>query len=300
MSRRRFVGASAAACALGALSSFVGSKCATLAVLADATVDLRRGREWTLGRLHQAVAHLRRLPAAPDALLFLGGLSANGDRREIELGADALAACGCAVHAVPGPIDRAVDGGAAWRERFGDAPAAFELAGTRILLLDSAQLVPGPGAVAPRRSRLRIDTALESYRVGWFELAEAQIAWLAAELETTPATAPVIAASHVPLSPLYRPWNWGVGKGGERALGLLDRHPSVTLLFGQVRSRLRTAWGAGRVAYSVPAVGSPQPPPRALCRALGLPLERAHTARGLAFARLAESAEPMLRFVALA
>ena len=296
LSRRRFLGASGAAFALAALPAGAGSNrgACTLAVLADARVDLRRGQEWTLDALRRAVAVAR--SHDPAALLFLGGLSANGDARELELGAAALAEARLPVHALPGPLDRLADGGRAWRSRFGRVPAALDLGGARVLLVDTARL--RRATKERQRGATRELGGLGSARIGRFALGARQSAWLAARLDEVGESTPVVVASYVPLLPLYAAWNWGV-EDGASSIERLGRHPRVTQIFGQVCSGLCVTGPGGRVAQAVPPIARVQLPPRALRRSPGLSVVEEALAPGIALVHLAPEVEPAVELVPL-
>ncbi|HKX45367.1 MAG TPA: hypothetical protein VJP77_01580 [Planctomycetota bacterium] len=295
LSRRRFLEASGVALAFAALpAARPARELATLAVLADARVDMRRGQEWTLDALRRAVAVAR--SHGPAALLFLGGLSANGDARELELGAAALAEAQLPVHALPGPLDRVADGGRAWRTRFGRLPAALVLGGAHVLLLDTARL---RRATRERdRAATRELGGLGSARIGRFALGARQSAWLAARLDEGGADTPLVVASHVPLLPLYSAWNWGV-EDGASVLERLERRRGVTQLFGQVSSGLRVTSSAGDIAQAIPPIARVQNPPRALRRSPDVSLGGGALEPGIALLRLAPDREPVVELVPL-
>jgi hypothetical protein len=78
---------------------------------------------------------------------------------------------------------------------------------------------------------------------------------------------PVVVFTHVPLWSVYPQWGWGT-EDGERALALLQRFGSVTVLNGHVHQILQRVEGnltfhtARSTAFPQPAPGSaPSPGP---------------------------------------
>ena len=69
-------------------------------------------------------------------------------------------------------------------------------------------------------------------------LGETQLAWLKDDLQARSASTPVVVFAHVPLWAIYPQWGWGT-QDAERALGLLKRFGSVTVLNGHIHQTLR-------------------------------------------------------------
>ncbi|HZY05127.1 MAG TPA: metallophosphoesterase [Anaeromyxobacteraceae bacterium] len=90
-------------------------------------------------------------------------------------------------------------------------------------------------------------------------LGDDQLAWLASDLGGVAASTPVVVYAHVPLWALYPGWGWATGDG-ERALALLRRFGSVTVLNGHIHQVMQKV--EGRVAFHTAAsTAFPQPAP---------------------------------------
>jgi 3',5'-cyclic AMP phosphodiesterase CpdA len=91
-------------------------------------------------------------------------------------------------------------------------------------------------------------------------LGDAQIAWLAADLNARSASTPVVVFAHMPLWTIYEPWGWGTGDA-DRVLAMLRRFGSVTVLNGHIHQIVQKVEGnitfhtARSTAYPQPAVG---------------------------------------------
>ena len=98
-------------------------------------------------------------------------------------------------------------------------------------------------------------------------LGEDQIAWLADDLKAVASSTPVVVFAHIPLWAVYPQWGWGTDDSG-RALALLKRFGSVTVLNGHIHQTLKKVEGnitfhtAMSTAFPQPAPGTaPKPGP---------------------------------------
>jgi 3',5'-cyclic AMP phosphodiesterase CpdA len=112
-------------------------------------------------------------------------------------------------------------------------------------------------------------------------LGRDQLAWLAADLESRPASTPIVVFAHMPLWNVYQPWGWGTADA-ETALMHLRRFGSVTVLNGHIHQIIQKTEGnvtfhtARSTAYPQPAPGDGPGPgpltvaPDRLLKSLGL------------------------------
>ena len=96
---------------------------------------------------------------------------------------------------------------------------------------------------------------------------EVQLAWLEGDLKGRSASQPIVVFAHIPLWLVYEQWGWGTSDGA-RALGLLARFGSVTVLNGHIHQVIQKVEGhvafhtARSTAFPQPAPGSaPSPGP---------------------------------------
>ena len=68
---------------------------------------------------------------------------------------------------------------------------------------------------------------------GLGKLGPEQLQWLEADLESQPASRPVVVFAHIPLWSVYPDWGWGT-EDSAQALGYLKRFGSVTVLNGHI------------------------------------------------------------------
>jgi 3',5'-cyclic AMP phosphodiesterase CpdA len=94
---------------------------------------------------------------------------------------------------------------------------------------------------------------------GLGNLGPEQLAWLEADLRGLPTSTPIVAFAHVPLWTVYPEWGWGT-EDGARALSLLKRFGSVTVLNGHIHQIMQKV--EGNVAFhTARSTAFPQPAP---------------------------------------
>jgi len=97
-------------------------------------------------------------------------------------------------------------------------------------------------------------------------IGDEQLAWLKDDLASLKNDVPIVVFAHVPLWAVYEKWGWGT-RDSERALQLLKRFGSVTVLNGHIHQILQKVEGkvtfhtARSTAFpqSEPGKGSPGP-----------------------------------------
>ena|SRR6266567_3715063 len=95
---------------------------------------------------------------------------------------------------------------------------------------------------------------------GLGKLGADQIEWLEADLQSQPASRPVVVFAHIPLWSVYPEWGWGT-QDGEQAPGYLKRFGSVTVLNGHIHQVMQKVEGnvtfhtAMSMAFPQPSAG---------------------------------------------
>ena len=200
----------------------------------------------------ETIARINALPVAPDFILHTGDLSHLAEASEFDALDQMLKECRTKqVFFVPGEHDILNDNGAQYRERFGKGTQgsgwfSFTQKGTHFVgLVNVAGIAEG----------------------GLGLLGDEQLAWLEKDLSPLSAETPVVVFAHVPLWTVYPKWGWGTGDS-ERALTMLKRFGSVTVLNGHIHQALQKVEGnitfhTGRsTAFPQPAPGTaPKPGP---------------------------------------
>jgi len=205
-----------------------------------------------IGTLKEAVAKIKALPAPPDFILHTGDLSHLAEPEEFDTLEQVLKDTGVnRIFYVPGEHDVLGDNGKQYLERFGKGTKStgyysFDQKGTHFIGLSNVVNIAEGG--------LGI-------------LGEDQIAWLADDLKAVASSTPVVVFAHIPLWAVYPQWGWGTDDSG-RALALLKRFGSVTVLNGHIHQTLKKVEGnitfhtAMSTAFPQPAPGTaPKPGP---------------------------------------
>ena len=207
------------------------------------------------GTLRKAVAAVNGLAQPPDFVIFTGDLTHTTDdprerrKRLAEFRAIASELQVKSVRFMPGEHDAALDAGQAYTEFFGATHYAFDHRGVHFIALDN---VSDPSAA----------------------IGEAQLAWLAADLQRQPEDARIVVFTHRPLFDLYPQWDWAT-RDGARAIELLMARPNVTVFYGHIHQEHHFMTGhiahhaARSLIFELPAPGSqPKRTPRAWDAAL--------------------------------
>jgi 3',5'-cyclic AMP phosphodiesterase CpdA len=162
----------------------------------------------------RAIHTINGLPEQPDLVLFSGDLTheseksgEHADRMRLfrKLAGNLRVPI---VRMVPGEHDAGLDGGALYREAFGESHYAFDHKGVHFIALDNVS--QGRPNVGPE-----------------------QLAWLKKDLSRFPVTAPIVVFTHRPLFDLRPDWEWFTGDGDE-VMNLLSPYQNVTVLYGHI------------------------------------------------------------------
>ncbi|HET9594300.1 MAG TPA: metallophosphoesterase [Anaeromyxobacteraceae bacterium] len=162
----------------------------------------------------RAVEIVNRLPERPDLVLFTGDLTHDtedpGQHAERMRRFQAVAGrLQVPVHkAVPGEHDAGLDGGALYREFFGETSYAFDHRGVHFVALDNV-------------SRAKPEVGAE------------RISWLRKDLERYATTTPIVVFTHRPLFDLKPEWEWFT-RDGDEVMKALSPYENVTVLYGHI------------------------------------------------------------------
>jgi 3',5'-cyclic AMP phosphodiesterase CpdA len=200
----------------------------------------------------ETIARINALPVAPEFILHTGDLTHLAEAEEFDLLAEMTKDCRTKqVFYVPGEHDILNDDGSQYRERFGKGTLgsgwySFDQKGVHFVGLVNVQGVSDGGLGV---------------------LGAQQLDWLAKDLAPLSTDSPVVVFAHVPLWLVYPKWGWGTDDGA-KALGLLKRFGSVTVLNGHIHQVVQKVEGnitfhtARSTAFPLPAPGSaPKPGP---------------------------------------
>jgi 3',5'-cyclic AMP phosphodiesterase CpdA len=162
----------------------------------------------------RAVAMVNALSPRPDLILFTGDLTHDsetpGEPAARMLKFQEIAA-GLQIpvrHMIPGEHDAGLDGGALYREVFGETSYSFDHKGVHFIALDNVT-----------RARPEVGPAL--------------LAWLKQDLDRFARTAPIVLFTHRPLFDLKPEWEWFT-RDGDAVMKLLAPYQNVTVLYGHI------------------------------------------------------------------
>ena len=162
----------------------------------------------------RAVAAVNGLREPPDFVLFTGDLTHDSEapgepaRRMQRFQAIAGGLTVKARHHVPGEHDAGLDGGALFRQVFGETHYAFDHKGIHFVALDNV-------------SRAKPEVGPE------------QIAWLKRDLARFDPATPIVLFTHRPLFDLKPEWEWFTSDG-DAVMAALAPYQNVTVLYGHI------------------------------------------------------------------
>ena len=197
-----------------------------------------------VGTLKQAIAKINGLPTAPDFILHTGDLSHLSEPAEFDTLDQLLKTTKAGrIFYVPGEHDVISDNGKEFRARYGKGTRgngwfSFDQRGVHFIgLVNVMNIAEG----------------------GLGILGEDQLAWLKDDVSGLSSSTPIVVFAHVPLWSIYPQWGWGT-QDAERALGLLKRFGSVTVLNGHIHQTMKKV--EGRITFhTATSTAFPQPEP---------------------------------------
>jgi 3',5'-cyclic AMP phosphodiesterase CpdA len=221
----------------------------TFAQISDSHLGFSRAPNTDVaGTLRLAVERINALPDTPAFVLHTGDLTHNAKPDELDSVAEILKGVkGGRVLYVPGEHEFDGDGNKAYLDRYGKGTRgtgwySFDHQGVHFAgLVNVASPKSGTG-----------DGGLGA-------LGEDQLDWLKKDLAGLKDSTPVVVFAHVPLWAAYEKWGWGT-RDAERALELLKRFGSVTVLNGHVHQVMQKV--EGKVTFhTARSTAFPQPEP---------------------------------------
>ena len=203
------------------------------------------------GTLEEAVGKIIALPQKPAFMIHTGDITHLSKVSEFDDAQRIISQARLDVHYVPGEHDVLDEGVKLYGERYGRGSKgagwySFDANGVHFVgLVNVVDLKAG----------------------GLGNLGNDQLAWLDDDLKARSASTPIVVFAHIPLWVVYPQWGWGTDDG-ERALGMLKRFGSVTVLNGHIHQIIQKVEGnvtfhtARSTAFPQPAPGAaPSPGP---------------------------------------
>lgn len=214
------------------------------------------------GTLKKAVAAVNSLAQQPDFIVFTGDLTHTTDdpqerRKRLAEFREIVSELKVKnVHFMPGEHDASLDHGEAYQEFFGKTHYTFDHKGVHFIVLDN---VSDPTA----------------------SIGEAQLQWLATDLNAQPQDARIVVFTHRPLFDLYPQWDWAT-RDGDKAIALLMPHPNVTVFYGHIHQENHHM--TGHIAHhSAKSLIFPLPAPGSQPKRAPVPWDAAQPYKGLGY-----------------
>ena len=205
-----------------------------------------------LGTLEEAVNKIKAGTTKPSFMIHTGDIAHLSKPSEFDDAERVISQAKLDVHYVPGEHDVIDENtGKLYLERFGKGTKgsgwySFDANGVHFVGLVNVMDLKGGG-------------------MG--NLGNEQLAWLENDLKGRSASTPIVLFAHIPLWVVYKEWGWGT-EDGERALGMIKRFGSVTVLNGHIHQIIQKVEGnvafhtARSTAFLQPAPGTaPSPGP---------------------------------------
>lgn len=200
--------------------------------------------------LQAAIDKIKAAAQRPALLIHTGDVSHLSRPDEFDTADQIVRGVGLDTYYVPGEHDVLSDDGRAFFARFSrggnNGWYSFDQHGVHFVALVNVLHLTGGG-------------------MGF--LGDEQLTWLARDLAGRGSSTPLVVFTHMPLWPIYPAWGWGTDDGA-RALALLKRFGSVTVLNGHIHQVIQKVEGhvslqtALSTAYPQPAPGDgPGPGP---------------------------------------
>jgi len=162
----------------------------------------------------RAVDMIAQLPQLPDLVLFTGDLTHDSEDKDIhsqrmKLFQEISKRMNVPViRHVPGEHDAGLDGGALYRDVFGETYYSFDHRGVHFVALDNV-------------SRAKP------------EIGPEQLAWLKKDLARFHKSSPIVVFTHRPLFDLRPDWEWFTSDGDD-VMNVLSAYDNVTVLYGHI------------------------------------------------------------------
>jgi 3',5'-cyclic AMP phosphodiesterase CpdA len=231
-----------------------------------------------LATLREAVAKVKAMTIKPSYIIHTGDITHLSKPGEFDNAEQVFGETGLKIHYVPGEHDIIDEArGQAYLDRYGKGSKgagwySFDDHGVHFVgLVNVVDLKAG----------------------GLGNLGAEQLAWLEDDLRAKSDSTPIVVFAHIPLYVLYAQWGWGTDDG-QRALALLKRFGSVTVLNGHIHQLAQKVEGnmtfhtALSTAFPQPAPGSaPSPGP------MVVPAEKLRSMLGLSSVTVRQTGTPL-------
>jgi 3',5'-cyclic-AMP phosphodiesterase len=199
-----------------------------------------------IGTLQTAIDKINALPDVPEFIIHTGDLSHDSKPDQFDTLEQVLkSAKQQQIYYVPGEHDTSIDDGKLYLERYGKAVGAkgngwysFTHKDIHFVGLNNTAVLEGMGS-----------------------LGDEQLHWLEADLKGQPTSRAVVVFAHIPLWSVYPEWGWST-EDSERALGLLKRFGSITVLNGHIHQVMQKVEGTVTFHTGM-STAFPQPAPGA-------------------------------------
>jgi 3',5'-cyclic-AMP phosphodiesterase len=197
--------------------------------------------------LQAGVDAIKTLPQPPSLLIHTGDVSHLSKPAQFDTAAQIIGGAKLEAHYVPGEHDVLEDEGKSFIERF----------------QKGAQQGAPDGAFYSFDQQgvhfIGLNNVVNLRAGGMGNLGEAQLAWLASDLQGRSASQPIVVFAHIPLWTVAAAWGWGT-EDAARALTLLKPFGSVTVLNGHIHQVMQKV--EGNVAFhTARSTAFPQPAP---------------------------------------
>jgi 3',5'-cyclic AMP phosphodiesterase CpdA len=231
-----------------------------------------------LGTLKEAITKVKAMPARPSFMIHTGDITHLSKPAEFDNADQVIGEAKLQVHYVPGEHDIIdEERGKAYLERYGKGAKgagwySFDDGGVHFIGLVNVVDLKGGG-------------------LG--NLGAEQLVWLEDDLKGKSDSTPVVVFAHIPLWVVYPQWGWGT-EDGMRALSLLKRFGSVTVLNGHIHQLIQKVEGnvtfhtAMSTAFPQPAPGTaPSPGP------MLVPAEKLRSVLGFSSVTVKQGQKPL-------
>jgi 3',5'-cyclic-AMP phosphodiesterase len=195
-----------------------------------------------IGTLQAAVNKINSLTPSPDFIIHTGDLTHTSKPAEFDtLDQVVKGSTANQVFFVPGEHDTAFDDGRLYLARYGRNSKgqgwySFDHKDVHFIGLSNVAALEGLG-----------------------KLGAEQLQWLDTDLQSQPASRPIVIFAHIPLWSVYPDWGWGTADSAQ-ALELLKRFGSVTVLNGHIHQVMQKVEGSVTF-HTAMSTAFPQPAP---------------------------------------
>jgi 3',5'-cyclic AMP phosphodiesterase CpdA len=195
------------------------------------------------GTLEEAIARIKAMPAKAAFMIHTGDITHLSKDSEFDDAEKIISQAKLDVHYVPGEHDIIDPDIKLYKDRYGRGTKgsgyySFDANGVHFIgLVNVANLKGG----------------------GMGSLGDEQLAWIETDLKARSASTPIVVFAHIPLWTVYPEWGWGT-EDSARALGLLKRFGSVTVLNGHIHQVMQKVEG-NVTFHTARSTAFPQPAP---------------------------------------